>query len=354
MATKEDIIIVDADEDLDSRPARIKKPGKKQNQEDEQFDFLDTSPPWLKGEDEADDADDEDRADSADEASEEDDETTTARAHEDDDDEDDLRSGSNEQWRRRLARERRLRDEAEQDASHYQQEFQRVDKRLDEISRKLESQKSSGELDRKIDGLIGTVGKIKEDLKAATEAGDTDKIIDLQEKLSDTKAELKLAEYQKAQVKEAASAAAADTTKTAPAPNRHLTRWMRQHGRRYNSDEVFKRSAETISAQLIREGFPANDPDHFTELNKRLASMFPKEFPKGNQARRRPPIGSGEESGAPERTEGRGDKLDIRVRGNRAQLTREHESIMRKFGMDPEDAEDRKAFVRENITRKGK
>lgn len=341
---KDDLEIVDAEDDLDAPVRRAPKNERDEQTDDELFDPLDRNIQFPEDKDQEDD--DVENEDTEDRGTDEDEDEPVSRRARDEDDEDDGRGS--EQWRRRLARERRLREEAESDADQYQQNFERVNKRLDEIAGKLETQKSTAELDVKIEGLKSELDKIKVALKAAVEAGDSDKVVDLQEKLSDVKGDIKIAEYQKTQVKTVVDAG----KETPPVVNRHLTRWMRQHGTKYRGDAVFKKAAEAISVELINEGYAGTDPEHFAMLDRRLSKLYPKEFPRirSEGRRSRAPIsGDTDSGGAPPRPRERGDNLDLKVRGNKVQLSKRHESIMEKFGMDPDDKADRLTFARENL-----
>ena len=327
-------------------------------------ELFDDLPNGIKFKDETPPEDEDDALD------EEDDDNRGNRADPDEDDEDqegDLedaprqrRGESKDKFQRRLMRERRLRQEAEEDARTSQEAYTRLESKLDAFMAGQNVAQTTAELDRKIDASKAKLVDVRAQLLAATEAGETAKVIDLTEKMTDLKAEIRQAEADKSTAKATADKAteAAKVAKAAPQQNRHLTRWMRQHGQSYRTDPVFKAAAEAADKQLATSGSNPNTELHFEELNKILAKRFPEEFPHikaGKKAlnRNRAPIGGGEDE-APTGQRRRTNTGDIEVKGNKARLTGRHLKIMRDFGLDPESPNDVAAFVRENAPRKNR
>lgn len=263
-------------------------------------------------------------------------------------------------FQKRLMRERRLREEAEDDARASNENYSRLKGELSEIKSLLVQNKTASELDGKIATLREQEKQLRAQLRAAIEAGETENQFDLNEKLSDTKAEIRNAEQAKeSALKSAEATAKADATaRAAPTENRHLTRWMRQHGTLYKSDPVFKAAAEAADKHLASSGSAPNSEEHFLKLNKMLAKRFPEEFPnvrvktKKELNRRRPPVGGGDTDSAPTRSERKRYNGDIQVRGNKAQLSNRHLKIMKDFGLDPDSPADVAGFVKDNAPRK--
>lgn len=281
----------------------------------------------------------------------------------DDDQEGDLeepvrqRGETRDKFQRRLMRERRLRQEAEEDARTSNDNYRRLETKLDTLLATQNVQATTAELDRKIEKAQAELVGVRAAMLAATEAGESVKVIELTEKLTDLKADIKQAEADKVTAKVTAdkAAEAAKVVKDAPQQNRHTVRWMRQHGQTYRTDPVFKAAAEAADKFLAQNGSNPNSEEHFEKLNKLLAKRFPEEFPhikgKTGQNRRRAPIGGGDDDAGPTQQR-KANTGDIEVKGSKARLTQSHLRIMRQFGMDPENANDVAAFVSENMPRK--
>lgn len=341
----------DADDglDADTKQARAQEHSKKKS-DAELFDEL---PNGIKFKDEPpEDADDAD----------EDEDEDLERDDEDEEPEDDepvqRRGEPKDKFQKRLMRERRLRQEAEDDARSSNENYRRLEGDIKELKSLLVTNNTTAELDKKIEGLTSKLIDVRAALKAAVEAGETDKQLELTEKLSDIKADIRNTETAKeAAIKGAEAAAKVEETKRNATPeNRHLQRWLRQHGELFRSDPVFKAAAEAADKQLAIKGSVPNSEEHFKALNKILAKRFPEEFPnergKDGKNIRRAPIGGGDEDSAPPAKGRQRYNGDIQVKGGKASLSKQHEKIMRDFGMDPDDPKDRATFVRENAPRK--
>jgi hypothetical protein len=321
-------------------------------------ELFDDLPNGIKFKDEpADESDDED-----DEDEDEDFERDDEDEDEDEDEEDEpvqRRGESKDKFQRRLMRERRLRNEAEEDARASNENYRRLEGELSEIKSLLVQNNTSAELQVKIDGLKQKEAQLRKELKEAIEAGETDKQFDINEKLSDVKADIRNTEASKeAALKNTEALQKAEKAKREALPeNRHLQRWMRQHGTLYRKDPVFKAAAEAADKELARTGSVPNSEEHFEKLNRILARRFPEEFPnvkikKKELNRRRPPVGGGDEDSAPTSKTRRKYTGDIEVKGKTARLSARHLKIMKDFGMDPDDPKDVQNFIRDNLPRK--
>ena len=260
---------------------------------------------------------------------------------------------ADESVRKRLARERRLRLEAEEDAEHYRERFEGVARRLNQIESKVTSGETTAALEDEAETLKTKQIALRVKLKQAKEAGEVDLEIELQEELASIVGDLRVNAYKAAEAKKAVTAAA--TTKTTPEPNRFLTRWMRQHGSWYNGSKSNADIAVAIEKEILAGGSNIRTAEHFRKIDAKLSKLYPKEFkasrPGSDPDRaRRSPVNGGDadgQRGEPSQRRTQGD-INIQIRNGKAYLTEAHERVMKQFGLDPDDPGDVNSFVREN------
>jgi hypothetical protein len=259
--------------------------------------------------------------------------------------------------RKRLQRERRLRQEAEEDAEHYRERFETVERRMSQIESKVTSGETVGVLEAEVETLKTKQVALRAKLKAAKEAGEVDLEIELTEEIANIVGDLRVNAYKIQEAKKAATAAT--TTKATSEPNRFLTRWMRQHGAWYNGSKANAEIALAIEKEILAGGSNVRTAEHFRKIDNKLAKLYPKEFkaarPGSDPDRtRRSPTNGGDadgQRGNPDTRRTPGD-ISIRVQSGKAYLTPEHERVMRQFGMDPDNPNDVNNFVKENVSKK--
>ena len=267
--------------------------------------------------------------------------------------------GADEGVRKRLARERRLRLEAEEDAEHYRERFEGVDRRLNQIESKVTGGETTAALEVEAEALKVKQAAIRIKLKQAKEAGEVDLEIELTEELSNIIGDLRVNNYKVAEAKKGVTKVA--EAKTTPEPNRFLTRWMRQHGSWYNGNKSNADIAVAIEKEILAGGSNIRTAEHFRKIDAKLSKLYPKEFkasrPGSDPDRaRRSPVNGGDadgQRGEPSQRRTQGD-INIRIQNGKAYLTEAHEAIMRKFNMDPDNPNDVNDFVKENISKKAR
>ncbi len=355
--SKKNYEVVDNMDDFDEPVGRSKSKNQQEDLgSDPDFDEL---PNGIKFETEDteegyrsdDDSDDEDDID------DEDLDREPAKEPEDDEpeDEDDIENIKDKsQFTRRLMRERRLREEAENDAETMRNNFNAVNKRVVEIESTLKARTSSEETARKENELNSKLIDLRAQKRNAIENGETDKQILLDEQIADVVSDIKIGRMQQSTADEAAKKIAEGRSEVVEPVNRHVTRWMRQHGELYRKDSIFRGAAMAADREIAGEGYDKNSPEYFDELSKRLSKRFPEEFKRsgkkgdGAPPRSKHPLSGADAERSVTKRKAAGN-LDIQVRGNKAALNKQHFRIMRSFGMDPESPDDVNTFVRENL-----
>ncbi len=311
-------------DDIDSRFG-MPKPGKAGREEKDETD-----------EDDDQAADDEMFGkDTAGGPADEDDEPEDAE-EEDEEEEGPRRSG----FRKRLAREQRLRREAEEN-------FRDMQDRLAEVEKTLSSRQTDDAFAAEQSALDEKISGKEKELAAAIEGGDVTAQIRLNGELLD----LKVDKRTKADSHER-SKTATEKSRTAANPivDRKIAQWKRKH-QRYNSDPEFAALAHAIDKQIAKEGFNPETEEFWDELDDRLSKRFPEEY-RGRKTDGRPrskaPTRSFRQDGTGSRpTKKIGGEFPVDNKG-RVRLTKDHVENMRRFNLDPKNPQHVKAYVDNN------
>ena len=231
-----------------------------------------------------------------------------------------------EKVRKRIAKEVAKRAEAEQKAVELEQRLAEVEsKAFDFASKSLKSQHQS----------------VSTELKAAIEEGNTDKQVELYEKMADLRNQMsKTSEYQAQQPKKSEN----KEVKTPP-----LARdWVKGNSEWFNKPGYRKETAMAygIDAELTEEGWDVNDPGYYYEMDKRLKESGLKYFNK-----------SGENTSNDDKNVvQKNNRVQSPVAGvsrkkasdsNRVKLTQDDLNTARNFGIDINDEAALKRFAKE-------
>jgi hypothetical protein len=254
-----------------------------------------------------------------------------------DDGEEEDSGRSKDPFRKRLARAERLIEEAREEA-------RAATKRSRELERTYETRQSETERTAKKAAAEAKLVDVRSRLTELVEEGtNTAGIVAAQEELADVKADLRLIETDEKRSKEFKESAPDVSSIVA----KKASRWRRAHPK-YTSDPVFAQFAKAIDKQLASEGFDPEDEDFWTELDSRVKERYPEEYRKKDDKK---PVRK-----SPVRDMGRGDDTSVRRggesfvrRGSKYVVTAAQKQNMRLFGMDPDNAEDLKTYIRENV-----
>lgn len=133
---------------------------------------------------------------------------------------------------------------------------------------------------------------LRRDFDQAFDAGDREKIFDVQQRMAQLTAERAQIERDRRTiptkpVQQSGPAAQPQTPPTPPQqPRRQPTpaamEWYERNKVWFNKDVVMTAGARVIDNQMVRDGYTPEDPDYFEELDKRLQKEFPHKF--GRQA----------------------------------------------------------------------
>lgn len=240
-------------------------------------------------------------------------------------------------WKARLEREQRLRRESEDN-------YKDLKAVVDDLRAKVEGKESETEYEQKQKALNDKIGTKQAELKAAMEAGETDKVLQLQDELDDLK-------YERRSAKEKFDAAkeAREKRKTTASSIvlRKVEQWKRRH-QRYDKDPKFASAANVIDVQLAAEGLDPESDEYYKELDARLAKHFPDEY-RGQRQRTQRQHPSQHQ---PREVEGRrqprrSGNFEIGKNGQ-VKLSKFDVQTMRDFGLDPTDKNDVREYINQN------
>jgi hypothetical protein len=300
--------------------------------------------------------DDEDEKDvDSDEEEDQDDEDEDDRDLEavDSDEDERPRKGKPSSWKRRLEREKRLREEE-------QENNRELRERLTKLEQATQSRADTETFNRESAELKSKIKDAQTRLAKAIEDGDSEAQATISDELLDFKVDLKAK-----QVTHDRAVAEAKTAKESGSSNtivvRKVNQWMRKHPR-YKRDVVFQGFVKGVDREVASDGFDPESDEFYRELDRRIKKRYPEEY-KGERKRDEDTDTGEEEDPKPRRKhpsanlrrggDGQSKKVgDFQIRGNKVKLTDRQRANMRAFGMDPTNKDDVREYVSNNLPRR--
>ena len=164
-----------------------------------------------------------------------------------------------EKVRKRIAKEVAKRAEAEQKNVELEQRLAELEKKTFELAGK---------------SLKNNYSSVSADLKTAIEEGNTEKQVELYEKMADIRGQMSKTEELSASVPK---------VEKKPAQTPPLAAdWVKENREWFNKPGFRKETAMAygIDAELTEEGWDVNDPDYYIEMDKRLKASGMAYFSK--------------------------------------------------------------------------
>jgi len=164
-----------------------------------------------------------------------------------------------EKVRKRIAKEVAKRAEAEQKAVNLEQRLAELEKKTFDLAGKT---------------LKNNYTSVSADLKTAIEEGNTEKQVELYEKMADIRGQMSKTE-------ELSSSVPKVEKKQAQTPPLAAD-WVKENREWFNKPGFRKETAMAygIDAELTEEGWDVNDPDYYVEMDKRLKASGMAYFSK--------------------------------------------------------------------------
>lgn len=205
--------------------------------------------------------------------------------------------GGTEGAKRRLTRSQRLK--AARDA--WQTRAREAEEKLaaaEAKAAKYESDATEGAavgMDLYLQTLEDKGRALKAEYDAAFDAGDRDKIWEVQQRMADLAADKKLAERERRTLPQRRTTSGGEAPQETPAttvrqnttspqagsepkPTPEAMSWYEGNKDWFNKDQVMTQVARVVDHQMVQEGFSPEDPDYFDELDKRLRAELPHKF----------------------------------------------------------------------------
>lgn len=225
-----------------------------------------------------------------------------------DDDDDDVPVAEEGGERKRLSRSQRLK--IQRDA--YAQRIQALEADLEKERREKTRIQTQNEeaatagYDFYLTTLDNGLTSLRAEFNAAYDAGDKDKVFEVQQRMAELVAEKKQVERDrrarptKAEPPPNGGVARQPTPQTPAAtepaaptpragrPNPLVQTWFEANKTWFNTDPVMTAAARAIDGQLTSDGFDPASEDYFEELDKRLAENFPHKFGKKQEVQAAP------------------------------------------------------------------
>lgn len=230
-----------------------------------------------------------------------------------------------EKVRKRIQKEVAKRAEAEQRIAELEDRLATMEKKtIDIASKSLTNQYSS----------------ISQKLKQAIEEGNTEEQIKLYESMADIRSQMnKTQEYASELPKKS------ESKKTVPPL---ASDWVKENSQWFNKPGYRKETAMAygIDAELTEEGWDANDPEYYDEMNKRLKASNLPYFNKSEESASQNDknvVQKANRVQSPVAGVSRKKGID----SNRVKLTSEDLDTARKFGIDINDEAALKRFAKE-------
>ena len=164
-----------------------------------------------------------------------------------------------EKVRKRIAKEVAKRAEAEQKAVNLEQRLAELEKKTFDLAGKT---------------LKNNYSSVSADLKTAIEEGNTEKQVELYEKMADIRGQMSKTEELSASVPKVEKKQAETPPLAAD--------WVKENREWFNKPGFRKETAMAygIDAELTEEGWDVNDPDYYIEMDKRLKASGMAYFSK--------------------------------------------------------------------------
>lgn len=232
----------------------------------------------------------------------------------------------------RVARERRLREEAEERVRKIEADNSELRARFDLQDRKAEWDKADAEDE-------AALTKLKAEKVAAIEAGETATQVDLDDKISDVKAR-RISRTNERKVAEDAVKKGKQADGSQPVQNPKAQAWIDAHPA-YKSDPAFRAAANAADRLVYQSGANANSDDYYREMSRTMQAVgkgkWDAELSKsylrtGKQPR--PAVRGGGSQGV----RGGGDGSTVnRQTSSRVTLTRSDIQMLQSMGLDTSD-----------------
>jgi len=267
------------------------------------------------------------------EADEDEDAEPAAEAEEEEDDEGDYSA----RVKKRILREKKR-------ADRLQTQLSENESRLARLEQRWEAEADEKKLTEKRQSAEEQLTKLRSEKKAALEEGDTDKQIEVDEKILDLKAELRVAESEAREARRRldeskATGEVIDGIDLAKLPPK-AREWIDAHPQ-FRTDAKFRRAVLAADNYLVARGLNHQQAEYWKKLESEVSEDFPRYFRKETKITRKPTSSTAGSKGAgPESAQRKG----------KIRITADDKRNMIRFGMDPNNRDHLREFAQAKLT----
>lgn len=327
---KDDDDYVPPKEDKDDDDAKGKKKGKKDDKFIDDDEEDDTLVELDDDEEEEEDLDDDDEEEEEGEEEEDDDD----EEEEEEDDDEPGKKGYSKKVQARIDRERDIRLASEATSNARIAKLERENK----LFKAQSTFKEEGiESDRKLRAL-------RKEKAEAIDEGDTEKQVDIDDKILDIKSDRKVKQFELKQLEDSIDDEADDEAGSVGTPAAGQ-KWLEKYPQ-FHSNKKFQRGVLLADKMVAGQGLDKNTDKYYREMEKILAVQYPSivKLTKVTTAKnkRKAAAAKKKKRGAVGGTQRAGTR---RARSGVVRLTKSDQEQMEIFGMDPKNVKDVKAWA---------
>jgi hypothetical protein len=164
-----------------------------------------------------------------------------------------------------------------------QQEALNLAKKVLEENKKLKARLESGEtayVDTVKQSALQELDAAKIEFKSAYESGDSDRLLEAQERMTNAKIKVDKAEtyqFQKQNTLQEPENEVQITDKQVNAPDQRALKWQKQNSW-FGQDEEMTSLALGLHEKLVRSGIPAGSDDYYQRIDNTMRKRFPENF----------------------------------------------------------------------------
>ena len=164
-----------------------------------------------------------------------------------------------------------------------QQEAVRIAQQMVQENKKLKSRLESGEtayVDTVKNAALQELDAAKVEFKAAYESGDSDRLLEAQERMTNAKIRVDKAEtyqFQKQNTLQQEENQVQITNQQVNAPDRKALTWQKENSW-FGQDEEMTSLALGLHEKLVRSGVPAGSDEYYKRIDNTMRKRFPESF----------------------------------------------------------------------------
>lgn len=241
--------------------------------------------------------------------------------------------------KKRILREKKRADRFQNQLSETEARLARLESRWEAEADEAKLTKVKGESETKLTEL-------RAQKKEALEEGDTDKVIELDEKIFDVRADLRSAETKATEARQRLdetkrSGEVIDGIDLGKLPPK-AREWIDSHPQ-FKTDDKFRRAVLATDNYLASKGLNHQTSDYWQKLEREVSEDFPQYFKKKPTIRRKP-------ASATSGSKGTGRSAEVDRKRGKVRITADDKRNMIRFNLDPDNRDHIREYAASKLT----